>query len=94
MKPPVKDTVTVPWMSQREIPAVKIVLSAWRKLRKDRDQVRHIRDRAAVCFAPDLSVEERAGEIAWDMEYLAAVEARLKKENKRRRFTRRTGGNP
>ena len=34
MKAPVKDRKTVPWMSSTEIPAVKLVLSEWRKLRR------------------------------------------------------------
>lgn len=34
MKAPVKDRNTVPWMSSAEIPAVKLVLSEWRKLRR------------------------------------------------------------
>ncbi len=36
IKLPVKDRDTIPWMSQREIPAIKAILSAWRKLRKDK----------------------------------------------------------
>jgi len=35
MNIPVKDDVTIPWMSTREIPAIKFVLQAWRKARKD-----------------------------------------------------------
>lgn len=35
MNLPVKDDVTIPWMSPREIPAIKFVLQAWRKARKD-----------------------------------------------------------
>ena len=38
MNPPVKDSVTIPWMSEQEIPAIKLVLSAWRKLRKNRQK--------------------------------------------------------
>ena len=34
MKASVKDRKTVPWMSSAEIPAVKLVLSEWRKLRR------------------------------------------------------------
>lgn len=39
IKLPVKDPDTVPWMSRREIPAIKAALSAWRKLRKDKTLV-------------------------------------------------------
>ena len=35
MRLPVKDRVTAPYMTEREIPAVKAALSAWRKLRRD-----------------------------------------------------------
>lgn len=34
MKLPSKDPVTIPWMTKREIPAIKAVLSAWREMRK------------------------------------------------------------
>lgn len=34
LNPPVKDSVTVPWMTEQEIPAIKLILSRWRKLRK------------------------------------------------------------
>ena len=35
MKAPVKDRKTVPWMTSMEIPAVKLVLSEWRRLRRE-----------------------------------------------------------
>ncbi len=36
MKPPVKDKVTMPWISDKEIPAIKLILSKWRKLRRSK----------------------------------------------------------
>ncbi len=84
MKPPVKDTVTIPWMSEREIPAVKLVLSAWRKLRRDdKGVVQHIRQRAEMCLTPDLLATEHAAEVARDLELITALDARLRKEAKR-----------
>lgn len=43
MEPPVKDRDTIPWIDPAEIPAVKIMLSAWRKLRKDKGEMSYIR---------------------------------------------------
>ena len=36
MKPSVKDKVTMPWISEKEIPAIKLVLYKWRKLRRSK----------------------------------------------------------
>lgn len=38
MRLPVKDRRTQPYISKREIPAVKAALSAWRKLRRDKEE--------------------------------------------------------
>lgn len=84
LKPPVKDKVTIPWMSEREIPAVKLVLSAWRALRRDdKGVVQHTRQRAGACIAPDLLAAEHAAEVARDLELITALDARLRKEAKR-----------
>lgn len=84
MKPPVKDKVTIPWMSEREIPAIKLVLSAWRRFRRDdKGMAQHLRQRAEKCIAPDLLVAEHAAEVARDLELITALDARLRKEAKR-----------
>lgn len=79
MKIPVKDDVTIPWMSPREIPAVKAALSAWRKLRKDRQKVSEIRKEVMEDGWPhafSCSVAEVCGV---ELEKLAALNKRLKK---------------
>ena len=44
MNTPVNDRDTIPWIDRSEIPAVKIMLSAWRKLRKDKGEVSYMRE--------------------------------------------------
>lgn len=83
IKLPVKDSVTVPWMSQREIPAVKAVLSAWRKLRKDKSMVQYIHDRASIAGEPQATAELNLSDAAWDLEMLTALDERLRKEEAR-----------
>ena len=80
IKPPVKDPDTVPWMSRREIPAVKAVLSAWRKLRKDKDLVKTIHDLISLCENLDAYAKINMEIAAWTLEKLAAIDERLRKE--------------
>jgi hypothetical protein len=80
MKLPGKDTVTVPWMSQREIPAIKAVLSAWRKLRKDKDLMKTIHDLISLCENLDAYAKTNMEIAAWALEKLAATDERLRKE--------------
>ncbi len=80
IKLPVKDPDTVPWMSRREIPAIKAVLSAWRALRRDKAQMQHASYRAKMCIAPDLLAAEHAMEVARDLELIAAIDERMRKE--------------
>ena len=75
MKPPVKDTVTIPWMSKKEIPAIKIVLSAWRKRRRE------LPKRAPVRYDAEYA-DIFASEAAEDLELIAAIDERLRKEAK------------
>ena len=78
-----KDKVTVPWMSQREIPAVKLVLSAWRKLRKDPGYVKNVRDLISLCEDLDAHARVSVESAAWLLEKLAAIDERLQREAKR-----------
>lgn len=83
MKLPVKDRDTIPWMSPREIPAIKAVLSAWRKLRRDESTVQYIHERAFITGDPQATAELELAEVAWDLEMLTALDARLRKEAKK-----------
>lgn len=80
IKLPVKDRTTIPWMTQREIPAIKAVLSAWRKLRRDKAEVQHIHDRADMSAEPDITAKGRMLDVAWELELLTALDERLRKE--------------
>lgn len=80
IKLPVKDPVTVPWMSQREIPAVKAALSAWRKLRKEKYDVKNIRDLVSLCEDLDAHTKITTETVAWGLEKLTAIDERLRKE--------------
>lgn len=82
IKLPVKDPVTIPWMSEREIPAIKAVLSAWRKMRKDKSTVQYIHDRAFIAGEPQATAELNLSDAAWDLEMLTAIDERLRKEAK------------
>ena len=83
MKLPVKDTVTVPWMSPREIPAVKAVLSAWRKMRRNNPaKCDSIRKYIAECSTPGNVADIEADNAAYCLEKLTAIDARLRKEAK------------
>ena len=80
IKFPVKDRDTIPWMTQREIPAIKAALSAWRKLRRDKSTVLLIHDRAFITGEPQATAELNLADAAWDLEMLTAIDERLRKE--------------
>ena len=80
---PVKGPDTVPWMSRREIPAIKAVLSAWRAKRKDRSFARQARDAVALIADCDRHSQVCVNTAAWLCEKLAAIDERLRKEAKR-----------
>lgn len=83
IKLPVKDPDTVPWMSKREIPAIKAVLSAWRNLRKDKASVRHAKMMVDSLFEKgnvQLGIDNHLRFVATDLEELAAIDERLWKE--------------
>lgn len=80
MRLPVKDRKTQPYISEREIPAVKAALSAWRKLRKHKDERQHWREFAASLIDPVSSAHAAADEIGWRLERLVAIEERIRKE--------------
>jgi hypothetical protein len=67
-------------MSQREIPAIKAVLSAWRKLRKDKDLVKTIHDLISLCENLDAHAKINMESAAWILEKLAAIDERIRKE--------------
>ncbi len=81
MKIPVKDRDTIPWMSKREIPAIKAVLSAWRQLRRDEPNHAHAaKEWAKLTSDPDGSAYWCLDTIARNLDELAAIEERMYKE--------------
>lgn len=82
IKLPVKDRNTIPWMTQREIPAIKAVLSAWRAKRKDRAFAQQARDTAALIADCNTHSRSAADTAAWLCEKLVAIDERLRKEAK------------
>ncbi len=85
MKLPLKDRDTIPWMSRREIPAIKAVLSAWRKLRRNKVNVEASRFYVRAMPLEQLSehAELNARRIAGSLEEIAAIYERLRKEARR-----------
>ena len=82
IKLPVKDSVTIPWISEQEIPAIKAALSAWRKARRSKQWRADFGDHIEALNAKELP-EEAAWEaefIARHLERLAAIDARMRKE--------------
>lgn len=81
IKLPVKDRVTIPWMSEREIPAIKAVLSAWRAMRRcDKAKCAFIREGVAKLDATEECATIHAVRVASSLEILAAIDERLRKE--------------
>lgn len=79
IKFPVKDTKTMPWMSEREIPVIKAILSAWREKRRG--------DWKAYGFCGPLSLspeeaERHARDTSFDCEMMAMIQEALRKEAK------------
>lgn len=70
---PVKDRNTVPWMSATEIPAVKLVLSEWRRLRRERNSNHYPHVGSA-------SLERYVKDAATLLNYVAVSEKKLKEE--------------
>ena len=85
MKPgkhsPVKDRRTVPWVSEDEIPAVKLALRAWRALRRDRERAAFLRRLAKEADDPAAALARDLEDAATLLASIAALEARLAKEN-------------
>lgn len=82
MKLPVKDRTTIPYMTEREIPAVKAALSAWRELRRNKVDVLNAHDRAWIIADPAYTAQQCHKELAWYLELLSQIEERIRKENK------------
>ena len=80
IKIPCKDRDTIPWMSKREIPAIKAVLSAWRAKRKDRSFAQQARDTVALITDCNTHSRSAADTAAWLCEKLVAIDERLRKE--------------
>ena len=78
MKLPVKDRDTVPWISPAEIPAVKIMLSAWRKLRKDNGEISFLRKYVGM-FDSDLErlIDTQASLVARAMAKITIAEEKV-----------------
>jgi hypothetical protein len=70
-------------MSQREIPAIKAALSAWRKLRRDKENVADVRDIVLPWEQREPYTSVMAESIAWSLEKIAALDERLRKEAKK-----------
>lgn len=83
MRLPVMDRTTIPYMTEREIPAIKAALSAWRKLRRDRNVTKHIRDLAATVPLPLRPTDEDFHGTAFNLELFSQIEERIRKEAKR-----------
>ena len=80
IKFPIKDTKTIPWMSEREIPVVKAILSAWREKRRGDWKV------YGFCSPLDFSTEaaeRHARGTAYDCEMIAMIQEALRKEARR-----------
>lgn len=78
LMPPVKDNRTVPWVSELEIPAIKIVLSKWRKLRKSREWRDEMRNRVTTDL---IECSKRQAEIVAEAcEVITAIDDRLREE--------------
>lgn len=83
IKLPVKDRTTIPWMSPHEIPAIKLVLSAWRKMRRNNPaECDSIRKYIAECSTPWNVVDIEADHAAYYLEKLTAIDERIRKETK------------
>lgn len=77
MKLPSKDPVTIPWMTKREIPEIKAVLSAWRELRKDWKANGY----TGYMFEFTQQVaEDKAKSAAYFCEVIAMIDEALRKE--------------
>lgn len=75
---PVKDNRTVPWVSELEIPAIKIVLSKWRKLRKSKEWRDEMRNRVTTDL---IECSKRQAEIAAEAcEVIMVIDDRLREE--------------
>ncbi len=85
MKLPVKDRDTIPWMTKREIPAIKAALSAWRAMRKDNTLVEGAKNIASFGDrdCAERSAARTAESVAWSLECIAAIDERLRKEQKK-----------
>ena len=76
------DSKTIPWMSESEIPAIKMVLSAWREFRKNKDAIKSIKDVANVFDNPKEILEMTLKEVAYRMETIAELQSRLSQTQK------------
>ncbi len=84
MKVPIKDFETIPWMSKAEIPAMKLALSAWRRLRReDKARIHAIGAYVAACSTPENGVDAILFNVACQLENLAAIDKRMKTEAKK-----------
>lgn len=81
MRLPVKDRTTIPYMTEREIPAIKAALSAWRKLRRDKEERQNIRDLVSLYENTQQLAASAAKLIARNLEKLAQIEERIRKED-------------
>lgn len=81
IKLPVKDRDAIPWMTPREIPAIKAALSAWRTMRRcDKAKCAFIREGVAKLDTPEECAIIHAVRATSSLETLAAIDERLRKE--------------
>ncbi len=71
----------MPYISEREIPAVKAALSAWRKLRRDKTGCKALRFQVSRCADLPAHAEYISTSIAVRLETLAAIEERMTDPN-------------
>ena len=86
IKFPIKDCDTIPWMTRREIPVIKAVLSAWRAMRKD-ESYNLKADRQFINAMPPEGLPVHAfvamSEVGHHLEELATIDERMRKEAKK-----------
>lgn len=80
MRAPVRDRLTAPWVSEREIPAAKLALQAWRALRREKGRAAAAREAAAAAGDPAAALAECLAIAAWQLELASALEGRAAKE--------------
>ena len=80
MKLPVKERDTIPWLSKREIPAIRLLLSAWRSRRKDPQFGSDAESAVNGTRLYDEAIDSLLKLATFDLEMVARIEERMHKE--------------